>query len=287
MRDIVEFFKDVTLQQTTFENQSQLLRSIAPQASNVECNLSSLMKAHCMGEGITNVLEANDLVSVAQKVGQHRTGIGSDKITQAVEAGSERAPIEASIIECLQNSIDAIKNICVNSDNQPFKDALDYRKKHIRSPKDIVENLTSVECSLGFIPAQTDSQASHLVLSISDHVGMMSLKTLLTDLVVPDYSSKSPAQGSVGVMGNGTFKLYQATTKVYFITRLISNPDKVFCLIITPLRNEHNVVYDLHIQCCDISSDLQMSNFFGTSIIAVFKPEEHNKNTFNFLAAQL
>ena len=65
---------------------------------------------------------------------------------------------------------------------------------------------------------------------------MPSLKTLLTDLVLPDYSNKSPEQGNIGDMGNGTFLLYKKAELVVIKTRVMNDPDKMFVLKVEPVR---------------------------------------------------
>ena len=100
--------------------------------------LSVLMRAHCVGKGLWEDLDANELASVLVKIKpQEKNGVDTGKISQAIEAGSERNPIEASIIETLQNSVDVIKKFF-----EKYKTDEEFAAsfKHRKSNEKISEN---------------------------------------------------------------------------------------------------------------------------------------------------
>jgi hypothetical protein len=346
MRGIVEYFTAISVGGNDFVDQTEYYNALmkASHAVGVSCGLTQLLKVHCTGAGIADPLHAGHLGEVARLVSVQPAGFASDKIMQAVEAGSERSSADAAIIECVQNSIDAIKQMGRNLSAPILRDGVDrppqdeqgvevaqvarslsvgddsaplvlrsnevasrrigaafaHRQANVElSPEQQQKLLTQIDVSVGYVPAASDdsslvvipgedpgsSTQSHLVLSITDRVGLPSLKTLLTDMMVPDYSTKSPAAGSVGVMGNGMFQLYKAAAQVCIVTRIVEDPSKVYRLIVTPQRNAQGFVFDLSLNCSDVSALPFMQRFYGTSINIVFKPEAHeSRNVFNYLA---
>src|SRR5205823_3808984 len=105
----------------------------------------------------------------------------------------------------------------------------------------------------------------------------------------PDYSNKSRAQGNVGDMGNGTFKLYQDATAVTFLTRSVRDPNKVFLLLVEPERNSDGLVADLKLRCCNVSNPSTFpafKDFFGTKISVLFRPQEKMNNNLQLFATR-
>lgn len=248
--------------------------------------LSRLMRAHTTGKGILQDLINGDINALNQKMKRVAQPLDTSKITQAVEAGSEKNPVEAAIVECLQNSIDAIKSFFKKLDQNEQTVCTSYQARQDRmSDQNIDEQMKSVNYQLTRV---TGHQAGHeqMLLTITDHIGMPGLETLLTDLMLPDYSNKSPAQGNIGDMGNGTFKLYQDAAGVIFMTRSVRKPDQLFALQVEPIRNEDGLVQDLEIKCSDVSHLEAYKDFFGTRICVLFRPEEHEKNTLKLFATR-
>lgn len=259
--------------------------------------LSHLMRAHTRGEGLEPALKAGDIKAVAEKIKTIDKPLDVGKITQAVEAGSEKSPIEASIVECLQNSVDAVRGFFKNLESGQVgeKASYDLRKQILQddtgktiTDQGIVAYIATIDYELATVKTK-DPSKNHMLLSMTDHVGMPGLETLLTDLILPDYSNKSRAQGNVGDMGNGTFKLYQDATVVTFVTRSVRDPKRVFLLLVEPERNADGLVVDLKLRCCDVSDPSQFpafSRFFGTKISVLFRPQEVTNNNLQLFATR-
>lgn len=219
--------------------------------------LKRLMKAHSVGSGLQKLLEKNDLKGVVQLIKKDHEKIESNKIMQCVEVGTERSPLQASITETLQNSLDVVKGFAGSRDVQ------------------------KITLSIGLIPSKNAGHSS-VYYSIKDEVGMPTLESLLADLIIPDYSRKSPAAGNIGDMGNGLFQLYKDAAEVLFITRTTSDPDKVFALQVIPLRNKDNLVHDLQLRCVQSLA----KNEFGTRIVVKFREQKNLLTTMNLLTAK-
>lgn len=223
--------------------------------------LSQLVSTHCVGAGLIDDLINNRTeqlkIRVAQTIG---TQLG--KISQNIEAGSEKDPLEGTLIECIQNSIDATKSL--------------YQTTPSLFTPNNTQARAHVDISLGWMRS-TSPDTSSIVLTLQDYAGFPSLKELLTDFILPDLSSKTSAQGSVGQMGNGSFKLYQDAQIVHILTRTTKDPTRCFLLTITPMRKSStNLVDDLQLEWHDVSNHIASTSpqFFGTSITVSFKETE-------------
>lgn len=226
--------------------------------------LIQLFKAHCIGKGLDTILKNNDLDSVQQIAQQQSIHFELGKIMQNIEMGSERNPHEASLIECLQNSIDAARNAYKNQ------------------PSISQELLSKIIISLQTMQAQKiDKQ--HLCVTIKDHAGFGDLKTLLTDFILPDFSSKSPQGGEIGDMGNGSYKIYQRAQHVCVLTRTRNAPNLVYLLLIEPLRNDRGFVYDLALSCHQVNNQVS-KDFVGTAIKITYCSQQAEYNTIDLLS---
>jgi hypothetical protein len=224
--------------------------------------LSQLVSAHCVGAGLIDDLINNRTEQLKIRVAQ-TTGTQLGKISQNIEAGSEKDPLEGTLIECIQNSIDATKSL--------------YQASASLFTTNNTQARAHIDISLGWMRS-TSPDASSIVLTLQDYAGFPSLKELLTDFILPDLSSKTSAQGFVGQMGNGSFKLYQDAQTVHILTRTTKEPTRCFLLTITPIRNSStNLVEDLQLTWHDVSNHIASTapQFFGTSITVSFQETEH------------
>jgi ATP-dependent Lon protease len=57
----------------------------------------------------------------------------------------------------------------------------------------------------------------------------------MADFLLPDYNTKG--KDDVGEMGNGSQKMYKQAEKVLVLTRMVEDPNKVYLLEITPVRD--------------------------------------------------
>lgn len=184
-------------------------------------------------------------------------------ITQAVEHGSERSGIVASFTEAFQNSVDAIRSFLKEYPNAPQEKAsvvLDVR---------IVED-----------------KHRKLLLEIYDQIGMQSLKTLLADFLIPNYSEKG--KESVGEMGNGSYQMYREAELVTLKTRTLEDPSRVYFLKIEPIRHHKTLeVIDLNHTCIDIT-EIE-PEFVGTVLNVIMLAKKHQSNmgvVFELLSAR-
>lgn len=228
--------------------------------------LKKLMKAHATGSGLASLLKANDLNAVIKKIMETRGTIEGSKIMQCIETGTEKSSMQASV-ELLQNALDAVKNYCRNGGSR---------------------NVQQIKISLGKI-VNSNTALSSACLSIKDEVGMAGLENLLADVLIPDYSRKTPENGDIGNMGNGLFHLYKDAEEVLFITRIISDPNKIYLLHVIPLRNNDGLVDDLQLRCAEQEPGATCAlstKFYGTCIAIKFREQTNKTTTMQLLAAK-
>ena len=133
-------------------------------------------------------------------------------IGQAVEHGSERPGMVSTLIEAFQNSVDAIRG---------------FLKKNPQVPAE--------KATVAFDVRMVGEKKPKLLLEVTDQIGMQSLKTLLADFLIPNYSEKGG--DSVGEMGNGSYQMYREAEAVTIKTRTLDHPSKVYFLRIEPIRD--------------------------------------------------
>lgn len=165
-------------------------------------------------------------------------------ITQAVH-GSERRGTDATLIEAFQNSVDAIR---------------EYVRKNPRCGAEKTKISFDVR-----VVEEPGHKTPNLVLEVFDPIGMPSLKTLLADFLIPNYSEKSPLNESVGQMGNGSYQMYRDAEMVTLMTRTQEFPSKVYLLRTVPQRNHNQEVVDLIHQCIDVTQSVD-PQFVGTQL---------------------
>lgn len=236
--------------------------------------LKQLINAQVAGRGIKGLLDQEQLDEAKEIIARARTDFDLGKITQSIEFGSEREPIIATLIECLQNSVDATRDFLqkIEKKNKKIQKSYAERLVQLKTADAIAQQLCTIEYALEVYRSEADR--ARVCLSITDHVGFPSLTQLLTDFLLPDYSAKSPALGNVGDMGNGTFKMYQHASRVFVLTRTTNNPDHCYLLIIEPVRNvDSGLIEDLRLDCHDVSAWMGTYNpaFFGTSFKILFE----------------
>jgi len=211
-----------------------------------------LIPAHARGKG----LDCNDFSKTIKIIlDQSEPKFKLGKVTQAIEAGSDKDYVQGTLLETFQNSVDAIK---------------DYVKNKKTRDKDI----TTIDYNLGY--QDKDDGHRHICLTIADHIGMASLKIILANLILPDYSEKTPAAGNVGDMGNGLFKIFQQADRVSVVTRLTDKDQSMYILDIVPERNKiSNLAEDLNLKLVEIKKEDQgfEKDFYGTAIHVKFLPK--------------
>lgn len=256
--------KTIPLSQSTLPQELSHIQKVSCDQSFF---LSQLFKAHCQEQDFRAILEQEDLDSIIGLIEKFRPG-KLNKIEQCI-AGSEKNPIEESILECLQNATDASREFYQN-----YKRIIDDNTAGI---------LATIDMEISHLQKTGTHQS--LQFSIHDQAGFPSLKTLLTHFVLPDLSYKSSSHGSVGEMGNGSFKMYQKAEIVQVLTRTTSNQNRCYLLTIEPQRSSQNgLVEDLKLTCQNVSS-ITPSSFRGTSIKITF--EEESIQTSQITAGQI
>lgn len=275
---IHDFLNESVHEEPIFESKKEFLsQNIGQRLNNQQSfTLKQLIRAHCTGGGLKSLLESDNLQNALQIITTQSKELEIGKITQDIEAGSEKNPLEGVIIETLQNSVDAIKDFSkqVEQATPAYKNRL---KKYSNNRNTLLDDLTSIRYKLETVPHSQKKDYQHLRLTIRDHAGMAELRILLTNFILPDYSEKSAATGNIGDMGNGSFKLYQRAQEATILTRPINKPEKAYMLHVTPLRNkDSNLVEDLQLKVAEVSS-LIPQNFFGTSIKLLLESEHHDK----------
>lgn len=232
---------------------------------------SENLAANMIQNGLLADLNAHDLQAAKDKL-RDAKGTKSiiGKIQQCVEAGSEKSAIEGTIIETLQNSIDAVKGVYK-------KNLWNSRKKYK------VNDLRKILFTIQKKETNTPDK-NHLILTIHDQAGFPSLSALLVDFLLPDFSNKTPEQGNIGDMGNGSFKIYQDAYQVSLLTRLTEDSNKFYLLVIKPKRTKAGLVEDLECIIEDVSETMRNKAFWGTSIKITFKETEAEKADINVLA---
>lgn len=217
--------------------------------------LSQLFKTHCQKEDFATILEQENLDEIIKLV----EGFNTEKLNKIEQCitGSEKHPIQESILECLQNSTDAAREFYQDSPNLLGNDA--------------ARILATIDMEINRL--QKTNTHESLQVTIHDQAGFPSLKTLLTHFVLPDLSNKSSSNGSVGEMGNGSFKMYQKAEIVQILTRTTSNQNICYLLTIEPQRSlQSGLVEDLRLTCRNVSS-ITPETFRGTSITITFQEE--------------
>lgn len=278
---VYEYLQASSFDVNSFERHGYLAELEAMTLHSKPFTLRKLMRAHFTGDGLIYYLQNNDLKSALRKVYKVKDPVDSWKITQSVEAGSQRDAFESASVECLQNSVDIIKGFFKKLKNE--SDPNSKKSFDLRLGK--VNDLCSIKFDLSIVP-ENEANKSQLLLTIQDFIGMPSLETLLADLVLPDYSKKTPAQGNIGDMGNGTFKIYQDAKSVVVTTRLISDPNSIFILHITPHRNLDGLVDDLDLVCTQKKVDEKWQDFWGTRFEILFMGKDRSESIVSFIAAK-
>jgi hypothetical protein len=290
-QNIKNYLLDIANNRVGFAKKTSFVAAQLKLPQTKTFTLKQLINAHCTGTGLSELLHSNDskinmtpaqLNTIIEHINQQEKNLEFGKIEQSVEAGSEKSPVCGTITECLQNSVDSIKQ---------FMNGIEQNKNEVQkslqlrgSDKDkVLNNLSTLSFSLATMDSKVNNTFNHLSLTIRDHVGFSSFKSLITDFLLPDYSNKRPDLGNVGDMGNGSFKIYQQAEFVSIITRPIQDPEKVYMLAIVPLRNNVTKrVDDLSITIRDISDQVPQ-DLFGTTIRVVFLPEAKSRNDINLI----
>lgn len=285
-KSIRGFIKDVAQSESSFRKRSKFLNAPVDRYCNEVQSfmLKQLFALHVRGDGIKELLRQGKLGEIKAKLAALKSGADEGtqtaKITQDIEAGSEKSPIEASIIESLQNSIDAARSTL-----KVRQEAGTLLAAGVAKP----EQLATILYKLEMVDSTSgEANKSHFCLTLRDFVGFPTLETLLTDFILPDYSNKSPALGNIGDMGNGSFKMYQNAEKVAVLTRLLEKPDKAYLLTITPHRDAAGLVQDLCLTCDEVPVSVLGVNsaFFGTSIRILFRSSSVDKTIMDLLYAK-
>ncbi len=264
-------------------------RAVGALATEQPFTLQQLINAHCSSQGLAPLLakrqEEETFAQIMRHIHQQTSTLDMGKIEQAVEAGSEKNPINATLTECLQNSVDVIKQFVAGiARNDTVYDATRRERSKVGSTS-WQQDAATITYNVATVAGKKAGN-NHLDITIHDAIGFPSLQTLVTDFLLPDFSSKTPGAGNIGDMGNGLFKMYQQAEMVSVITRLIENPGRVYWLTITPQRNVlSGRVENLSIVLKDISKEYVSSSkaFFGTSIRVLFREESIATNDMTIL----
>lgn len=197
------------------------------------------------GKAFATALDKGDLseaVAIAQTQPQESE---LQMISQAVEHGSERSGMQSTLVEAFQNSCDAIRG---------------FLKQHPEADRE--------KASISMDVRLVGSGNCNLLIQVADQIGMLNLRTLLADFLIPNYSEKGG--DSVGEMGNGSYQMYREAALVTVKTRTLESPSRVYFLKVEPLRHPTSQeVIDLRHTCVDIT-DLE-PGFVGTTLEVVMQ----------------
>ena len=142
-------------------------------------------------------------------VSESKTEVGLNvQITEiAINEGSTKSFVHATVTETVQNSLDAIREF--NPENKSI--------------------------SLKLLTSET-----HIVYQITDYVGVP-FKGIIS-MMIPFLSSKTPSEIVTGEMGSGFFNLYRESDKVVINTVLNGNHTLIIDI---PIRDRNNRVIDI------------------------------------------
>lgn len=226
-------------------------------------SLSQLIAAQASDPSLGEALARGDLMGAVKCARDAGGGVTISKLTNNSEHGSERSPTQAALVETVQNSFDAVRAV----QQRPDAPAREH----------------GVDVGIDIVNAE-DDRAS-LAISVRDSAGMPTLSTLLTDFILPDYSTKADTPGAVGVMGNGLFQLYADAAEVAMVTRLTSDPTKAYALLATP-RRENGRIVDLELRCADVSSHQAKGQDFGSTLHVRMLPQRREAALYDAIYAQ-
>ena len=211
--------------------------------------------AFAEAEKFRNALERGDLQAALAEVRSAPLATGVNVINQCIEHGSERDPLEASLLETVQNGLDAYMGSSRGSG--------------------------SINVYIEIVQAREEGLAQ-LMLKISDPVGFSDLRSLMTNLLLPNFSEKSKQLGLVGEMGNGFFQIFKTASSVTIRTRTVAE-GRPFLLYIEPVRaGEKMEVIDLKVRAIEES----VSRGIGSEITILFLPKERQNTLLDLYYAQ-
>lgn len=255
LEPLIEYL--TTFERNTFETDTDMIpQAIVKKLENAK-EFTTIQVIHTAkkGEAFVQTLQAGELEPAIEKVRQAPKETDLQMVTQAVEHGSERTYVAATLMEAFQNSADAIRS---------------YLRHHPDAP----QNKSQISFDVRFV----DKQNPQLLLEIGDQIGMQSLETLLADFLIPNYSKKGKQTDAVGEMGNGSYQMYREADMVTVKTRTLDNPSRVYFLRIFPIRDPRSgEVVDLSHKCVDIT-DLE-PQFIGTTLRVRLKKEAQATKT--------
>ena len=148
--------------------------------------------------------------SVFSSVAESKSDSGLKvQITEiAINEGSTKSFIHATLTETVQNSLDAIREF------EPENQTIELQLLH---------------------------NDTHLVYQITDFVGIP-FKGILS-MMIPFLSSKTPSEIVTGEMGSGFFNLYRESDRV-IIKTVLNNHSTL--IVDEPIRDRHNRVVDIN-----------------------------------------
>ncbi len=208
------------------------------------------------------------------------------KITQAVECGSERDPLEAAGCEMFQNAADRCLEFMESVQDGGEQASIQARLEAgvAKTKETVIESLTKVRFHLSLLSSTLEGAASPC-LQVCDPIGFPNLKTLLTDYLIADFTHKEGKANLIGQLGNGMFQVYKDALRVTVMTRLTDDPAYTYLLSITPSRNPSGVVDELVWRVSDVSLLAAEEKFFGTRIRIHFRPREEARTRAEVLYA--
>lgn len=203
---------------------------------------SQLIEFGLENETFENLIQSETLDTLCQQISGQKVSVESlSLLNQCIEHGSERGK-EASVIEMLQNSLDAIKSF--DADRQNNSECV---KKSLQARKNL-DNLSRIEFQVELL--QKDPSHLQHILKIRDPIGMFNLRTILVSFLIPGFSEK---KGLLGEMGNGFFQTYRDAEKIFITTRLVEDPEKVYGIEIIPCKLNSEEINDAQVKIIDLS----------------------------------
>lgn len=249
---MVSYFEEI--EGANFDIDLQMIEPLIAERLSEAKDFTSIQVIHAAShdDQFAQALREGNLKLAVESASKELRKTELQMVSHAVEHGSERTYFAATLMEAFQNAVDAIRG---------------FIKKHPEAD--------SKKTELSFDVRIANPKNPHLLLEITDHIGMQSLETLLADFLIPNYSQKGKEKEAVGEMGNGSYQMYREAEMVTVKTRTLDDPSRAYYLRIVPIRDfESQEVVDLSHKCVDIT-DIVEEEFEGTTIRVLMK----NKNS--------
>jgi hypothetical protein len=242
--------------------------------------IEALIAAHVGAPELREALAQGDLTAAMQCIQRYPNRLDLRKLIEATEFASERSGVQRTVIELVQNSLDATIDFSKKSKSGDPSVAASLEARRSAGVS-VVEEAPKVELDFRLYDA---GEVSQLIIEVRDRAGIPNLEVLMTDLLLPDFSRKSGAD-SIGQLGNGFFQIYPEAEEVTVTTRLVSDPSKVYQLGLVPMRDENGHIESISVSLRELGETADRQ-FFGTKVEVTMRPEPKQTVLLRGIAAR-